>query len=115
VKSQAVPPVPQRGGRGTGNAGAGDEEYLSYSVDMRNKEINHGRLAMSGVITELLVEYQTGYGPGEQLQYLATHGGLAVLGLLLVAFCQTPEFTEEEIEQIKANMSGERATALVKK
>merc|ERR1711879_445941 len=39
----------------------------SYSVEMRNMEINHGRMAMSAVATEFLAEYGSGAGPNQQL------------------------------------------------
>lgn len=64
----------------------GAYEGFGYTIDMRNKEINHGRLAMSGVATEFLIELSTGKTPAEQLQgSTATGAVIAVLmGLMFV-------------------------------
>lgn len=58
-----------------------------YSVDMRNRELNHGRLAMFGAIGELFTEYATGKGPAGQFEYVSQLSNNAVLPVffLLVA------------------------------
>merc|ERR1712118_202744 len=56
-----------------------------YTTELRNQELNHGRLAMSGFATESWVEYGTGLGPGAQLQWMGENVLLiAPLGLLLI-------------------------------
>merc|ERR1711963_444193 len=86
---------------------------FSYSVDMRNMEINHGRLAMSGVVTEFLTEYWTGVGPREQLEHIAPAFIPAIVAFVCVVQ-QTPEYSEDEMKNIKASMIGLQRPSTVK-
>jgi len=80
-------------------------DWASYSIDMRNMEINHGRMAMSAVATEFLAEYGSDLGPAEQLAGAISSGGqFATLIGLLLALQQTPEYTEKEEADILAKI-----------
>jgi hypothetical protein len=74
-----------------------------YSVDMRNYEINHGRLAMSGILTTFLTEYLSGMGPREQLESVGPQFIVAIVGFLIIVQ-KTPKYSDQEIKRIKANM-----------
>jgi hypothetical protein len=99
--------------REPGNAGdpagiletQGADGFPSYSVDMRNKEINHGRLAMSAVATEFLSEYlNPAMGPKEQLASLVAGPTLAVVVGFLAIVQRTPEYSEEQVKLLRAKM-----------
>merc|ERR1712039_600836 len=73
----------------------------SFSVDMRNKEINHGRMAMSAVAVEFLTEYLDQVGPREQLDRLFAGPFLPALLAFVLIVQQTPEYSEEELNILK--------------
>jgi hypothetical protein len=52
--------------------GSSELQIYPYLDELRAKELNNGRLAMSAVITCLLVEYLTGNGPEDQVSNLPT-------------------------------------------
>jgi hypothetical protein len=70
--------------------GAGYPES-GYSTEMRNKELNHGRLAMSGVGTELLIEYLTKMTPEQQVEQLVPGAVFALFFGLVLVWSNYPE------------------------
>merc|ERR1719291_1356500 len=77
-----------------------DEEWDGYSIAMRNKEINHGRLAMSAFAFGALAEYGGQISPAEQLKYVADHGLLVAFIFLCLIWQQTPKEAEKGMEQV---------------
>jgi len=63
--------------------GASDENYC-YGVDMQNKEVAHGRLAMSTVFTLWLYDFYQNAPPSAFLQNLSPAYLIAIVGMLLV-------------------------------
>jgi len=63
--------------------GTSDENYC-YGLDMQNKELAHGRLAMSTVFTLWLYDFFQGMPPSDFLKNLSPAYVIAILGMLLV-------------------------------
>merc|ERR1712039_719708 len=76
------------------------DEWDGYSTAMRNREINHGRLAMSAFAFGALAEYGGNISPAEQLKYLVDHGLVVVFIFLALIWQQTPEEAEKGMERV---------------
>jgi hypothetical protein len=63
--------------------GASDEEYC-YGIDMQNKELAHGRLAMSSVLVLWLYDLYQGLAPSDLIRTPSPQYVIVILGLLLV-------------------------------
>jgi hypothetical protein len=63
--------------------GASDENYC-YGVDMQNKELAHGRLAMSAVFTLWLYDFFQGLPPSTFLKSLSPAYLIGIVAMLLV-------------------------------
>jgi len=63
--------------------GASDEEYC-YGIDMQNKELAHGRLAMSTVATLWLYDFFSGLAPSDLIRTPSPQYVIGILGMLLV-------------------------------
>jgi len=63
--------------------GASDEEYC-YGIDMQNKELAHGRLAMSAVFTLWLYDFFAGLAPSDLIRTPSPQYVIAIVGMLLV-------------------------------
>merc|ERR1719356_2076120 len=76
------------------------DDWDGYSTAMRNREINHGRLAMSAFAFGALAEYGGNFAPAEQLKYLVDHGLVVVFIFLALIWQQTPEEAEKGMEKV---------------
>jgi len=63
--------------------GASDEEYC-YGIDMQNKELAHGRLAMSAVFTLWLYDFFAGLAPSDLIRTPSPQYVIVIVGMLLV-------------------------------
>jgi len=63
--------------------GASDEDYC-YGIDMQNKELAHGRLAMSTVLTLWLYDFFSGLSPSDLIRTPSPQYVIVILGMLLV-------------------------------
>merc|ERR1711920_1214394 len=76
------------------------DDWDGYSIAMRNREINHGRLAMSAFAFGALAEYGGNISPADQLKYLADHGLVVVFIFLALIWQQTPQEAEKGMEKM---------------
>jgi hypothetical protein len=79
--------------------GVGEYEGWGYTDEMRTKEINHGRLAMSAVATEFLVEYGTKMTPTEMLG-----NGQVTRPIILAFFALVLVWTGFQKDPVPANV-----------
>jgi len=63
--------------------GASDEEF-GYGIDMQNKELAHGRLAMSTVLTLWLYDFFSGLAPSDLIRTPSPQYVIFILGMFLV-------------------------------
>lgn len=63
--------------------GSSDEEYC-YGIDMQNKELAHGRLAMSSVLVLWLYDFFQGLAPSDLIQRPLPQYVIAIVGMLLL-------------------------------
>jgi hypothetical protein len=81
-----------------------------YTIERRNQELNHGRLAMSAFLTEAIVEYGTGLGPAAQLRVIGENNGKFLAAALLGWFMLSLGNTTQTM-QLQAAADKEKALA----
>merc|ERR1711862_514458 len=86
-------------------------EKDGYSIAMRNKEINHGRLAMIALAGLWFVEFSFGLSPAEQLKVMGKSGLSLLFPLLFFVWYQPDEASRERLKSDAADETPASAAA----